>query len=311
MNYLHPPHGGALHRNVRYVVISKKDLTRKGYTPNTGSSISSLDATVAKTGTAGMVKMKDDLLAASAEVFAPIQKGPEYAILLTESTTQLESKASIQEFSAETLEKVIGVSWIAAMKLMGELDDIQTSQPHIREFAQNIFLQGPSSYGSGSSDPGNVRNVRNVGEPDISTQRKATIIAFVNGVHVYALATGHSMPAMKDSLYKKYMAVLEYLKNTENASKVENIWKTLNEFYSKVQMGDESKKALNTLISSKNIGAFLNAEVPEEKEQEEEQKKEADEGGNDTKSRADPVGDDLSAIAKYHSIHNILFRRKK
>jgi hypothetical protein len=155
------------------------------------------------------------------------------AVILTTDSGKFKDLASVD------IDKVVGVSWYAAAKIMEEV---------IRDKTENAL--SPILFTVGAPD-----------DTKISNNAKIALIAFIHGVHAYGIVVGSAAKSM--GFKERYDAVVEYIKQVqEDKSKgterghIQGIWNALMEQYGLNRDATTLDKII-TNLDYKNIMGFL------------------------------------------------------
>ena len=203
------------------------------------------------------------------------------------------------DLSSVDIDKVVGVSWYAAAKIMEEV------------------IQDPSKQNALTSILFTVGAPDDTKIPNIPNNAKKALIAFIHGVHAYGIVSdgivGSTGGAAKSMGFKeKYDAVVEYIKKVqEDTSKgterghIQGIWNALMEQYA-LETADNVVDIINSL-EYKNIERFLQtpaASAPPDKQEPEDPVADAQ-----TPQPKDPLTIIFETPTKF-PIHDVLGKTK-
>jgi hypothetical protein len=146
------------------------------------------------------------------------------------------------DLSSVDIDKVVGVSWYTAAKIM---EEVIQDKNKVNALTSILFAVGDKD------------------DTKIPNNAKIGLVAFIHGVHAYGIVVGGVGSAVKSMGFKeKYDAVVEYIKKVqEDTSKgtergyIQGIWNALMEQYA-LQTADNVVDIINSL-EYKNVESFL------------------------------------------------------
>ncbi len=182
----------------------------------------------------------------------PVENPKAAIILVSEALTETKEFASISDFPKDSLSlnKIVGVSWYAAVKIMSEI----TSQSYsklgepIKKFLEKLL-------------------VVKLGKVNGANKNKSAVIAFVHGMLVYAMAYKVAdAPSIDASLEEKFKWVMKYVGNSANngttVAHIQGIWNILQGHYLNKLSNADVAGILAIFSNNERIDAYL-GERPE------------------------------------------------
>ncbi len=179
-------------------------------------------------------------------------ENPETAIILvSEALTEIKEFASISAFPTDSLNKIVGVSWYAAVKIMSEItsQSYSTFTDPLKKFLEKLFV------------------VNKVGKVSDSNKNKSAVIAFIHGMLVYAMVhKAPAVPSIDTTLEEKFKWVMKYVESSKGEGKtvaqIQGIWNILQGHYLNKLQEAEIGGILAIFSNNESIDAYL-GENPE------------------------------------------------
>jgi hypothetical protein len=162
-------------------------------------------------------------------------EGPKLAVILVdnqdlnEKTFKSISDAIVND---KNINHIIGVSWYAVVKIINELGDYNTFSEPVKKLLKKLFAVEANK------------------EDKPLNNHKSAIIAFIHGVHAYALAKKtEGVPTMDKSIEERFKLVIKYVESSKRdgsaVGHIPGIWNALQGHY------------LNDMKSDSTIGYIL------------------------------------------------------